>query len=107
MFVTYQEKAFLQLVARRILRLQRDADSRGEAYNDFGSFAPLGCGAHARIRFAPAPGGYEMVVNLKRSPYLSADELQMIAAELLEKPAVLRAESPTDLEYGRAIAASE
>lgn len=99
--VPYTEKAFLQLMARRLLRYQRDAEARGEVYHDVSPFSPLQCGIHAKFRFEAAPGGYIPVVLLKKWSQFQPHELQEIAQSLLEGPAKLRASNDGVLEYLR------
>jgi hypothetical protein len=100
--VTYAEKAFMQLMARRLLRYQRDAAARGEAYHDISPFSPLQCGALAKLRFEESPGGYNMVAILRSVPALSATEHKEIAADILGEPVILRKAVGDDLEYVRA-----
>lgn len=99
--VAYPEKAFLKLVARRVLGYAREAESRGEKYYDIGTFAPLQCGVRVKYRFEKSPGDYTPVVTLKKHPAFGPDELLQIAAELLEAEAVLRSSKENDLEYVR------
>lgn len=100
-YVTYAEKAFLQLMARRLLRYTRDAASRGETYQDVGPLSPLACGAMAKYRFEAAPGGYTPVVTLRGPPTLSPNQLKEIATEILDGAVKLRAAVGDDLEYVR------
>lgn len=100
-YVTYSEKAFLQLMAKRLLRFAREAASRGETYHDVAPLAPLACGAMAKYRFEGVPGGYAPVVTLRGPPTLAPNQLKEIATELLEGPAILRAADGDDLEYVR------
>lgn len=100
--VTYPEKAFLQLVARRVLRYSREAAARGEKYNDLTGFSPLQCGVRVRFKLEEAPGGYIPVVGIRPGPSFSASELTEIAAEILDGPAKLRPAADGDLEYVRA-----
>ena len=99
--VTYPEKAFLLLVARRVLRYSREAAERGEKYNDLSGFSPLQCGVRVRVHLAEAPGGYIPVVGIRPGPSFSASELKEIAAEILDGPAKLRLDGGGDLEYVR------
>jgi hypothetical protein len=89
--VPYTEKAFLQLMARRLLRYQRDAEARGEVYHDVSPF-----------RFEVAPGGYIPVVLFKRWAQFQPIELQEIAESVLDAPAKLRTSADSVLEYVRA-----
>lgn len=99
--VPYTEKAFLQLMARRLLRYHREAESRGEVYHDLSPFAPLACGVRAKVRFEPSPGGYSTVALLKKSSLFQPQELDEIAESLLEGPVKLRATVEDVLEYVR------
>jgi len=99
--VPYPEKAFLQLMARRVLKYSREAAERGETYNDLSGFSPLQCGVRAKFRFEPAPGGYIPVVSIRPGPSFSASELKEIAAEILDAPVKLRQAAADDLEYVR------
>jgi len=99
--VPYAEKAFLQLMARRLLRYTREAEARGETYNDLSGFSPLQCGVRAKYRFESAPGGYVPVLLLKAHLLYSPGELKEIAAEILDGPVKLRASKDDDLEYVR------
>lgn len=98
--VTHPEKAFLQLMAKRLLKFSREAQSRGETYNDLSGYSPLQCGVRAKYLFEEIPGGYRPVVKLKPGNF-DAGELKAIAEELLDSPAFLRASSSDDLEYVR------
>jgi hypothetical protein len=100
--VPYTEKAFLQLMARRLLRYQRDAEARGEVYHDVSPFSPLQCGIEAKFRFEVAPGGYIPVVLFKRWAQFQPIELQEIAESVLDAPAKLRTSADSVLEYVRA-----
>lgn len=97
--VPYTEKAFMQLMARRLLRYQREAEARGETYHDVSPFSPLQCGIHAKFRFEPAPGGYRPVVLFRKWSQFQPQELQEIAASILDGPVKLRASKDGDLEY--------
>ena len=99
--VLYAEKAFLQLMARRLLRYSREAAERGEKYNDLSGFSPLQCGVRAKFHFEEAPGGYIPVVGIRPGPSFSALELKEIASEILDAPAKLRPAADGDLEYVR------
>ena len=99
--IPYPEKAFLQLMGKKLLRFQREAESRGEMYNDLSAFAPLQCGVLAKYRFESAPGGYIPVVLLRLNPLFQPNQLKEIAAEILEGPVTLRAAKGDDLEYVR------
>jgi hypothetical protein len=99
--VSYPERAFLQLRAKRLLRLQREAEARGEEYHDLSPFAPLQCGIHVKFVFEAAPGGYIPVVFLRKWSLYQPKELQEIATYLLDGPAKLRESAGTDLEYVR------
>jgi len=99
--VPYTEKAFLQLMGRRLLRFQREAEARGETYNDLSAFAPLQCGVLAKYRFEAAPGSYIPVATLRITEGLSFKELEEIAAEILDGPVKLREAKAGDLEYVR------
>jgi hypothetical protein len=98
--VTHPEKAFLQLVGKRLLKFSREARSRGEKFHDLSGFSPLQCGARVKFWFEEKPGGYRPVVLLKAGTF-EAGELKAIAEEILEGPAVLRTSSGDDLEYVR------
>jgi hypothetical protein len=100
--VTYQEKAFLQLVARRVVNHRIEAAKRGEAYNDLTPFSPLQCGIRARYSFVEIPlGGFRPVVQVRAPSSFSSAELLEIASEILDGPAKLRATASGDLEYVR------
>jgi hypothetical protein len=99
--VPYTEKAFLQLLGRRILRFQRDAEARGEPYHDLSSFSPLQCGVAARYRFETAPGGYIPVVQLRETSPKDPSKLKEIASDILEGPVKLRKAQADVLEYVR------
>ena len=101
--VSYAETAFLQLMGRRLLRYQREAEARGEKYHDLSAAAPLQCGVLARYRFEAVPGGYVPVIQLRNARDFSPGEIKEIAAEILEGPVKLRAVSGDDLEYVREI----
>lgn len=100
-YVSYPEKAFLQLMGKRLLKYQREAESRGERYNDVSSFAPLQCKVLAKFRFETAPGGYIPVALLKESTLYSPNVLKEIASEILDAPVKLRATKDDVLEYVR------
>lgn len=99
--VLYTEKAFLQLVGRRILKYTREAAARGETYHDLVGYSKLQCGASAKFYFEEAPGGYIPVVYLKEEAPFSPSKLKEIATELLDAPAKLRTAKGDDLEYVR------
>lgn len=99
--VPYAEKAFLQLMGRRLLRYAIEAAARGEKYNDLSGFSPLQCGVRAKYRFEKAPGGYIPVVILKSNVSYSPGDLKEIAAEILDGPVLLRSATDDDLEYVR------
>jgi len=99
--VTYPEKAFLQLMGKRLLRFQRDAEARGEKYHDLSAPAILQCGVLAKYRFESVPGGYAPVVLLRGSLVFSPNQLKEIAAEILDGPVKLREAKGDDLEYVR------
>jgi len=99
--IPYTEKAFLQLMGRRLLRYQREAEARGEVYHDISAPSPLQCGVLAKYRFESAPGGYIPVVRLHGGPVFTPIDLKEIAAEILEGPVKLRAAVADDLEYVR------
>jgi hypothetical protein len=99
--IPYPEKAFLQLMGKRLLRFQREAEARGEKYNDLSAFAPLQCGVHAKYRFESVPGGYAPVVILRGGPVFTSGQLKEIATEILEGPVKLREVRGDDLEYVR------
>jgi hypothetical protein len=99
--VPHAEVAFLQLMGRRLLRYTREAEARGEKYNDLSAFAPLQCGVLAKYRFETAPGGYTPVATLRITEGLSFKELEEIAAEILDGPVKLREAKAGDLEYVR------
>jgi hypothetical protein len=99
--VPYTEKAFLQLMGRRLLRYTREAEARGEEYHDLSAFAPLQCGVLAKYRFETAPGGYIPVVRLRGTTAFTPSDLKEIAAEILEGPVKLREAVEDDLEYVR------
>ena len=99
--VTYSEKAFLQLVGRRLLRYQREAEARGETYQDWSPLAPLQCGVLAKCRFESVAGGYIPVAILRRNHMHTVHDLAEIATEILDGPVKLRAEKGDDLEYVR------
>lgn len=101
--VDYAERAFLKLIARRVLGYAKEADSRGEEYHDIGSFSPLHCGVRAKYRFEKSAGSYVPVVTLKNNRAFSPEELSQIAAEILEGDAVLRPSAGDDLEYIRKV----
>lgn len=101
--VPYTEKAFLQLMARRLLRYQREAEARGETYHDISPASPLMCGVHAKYRFEAAPGGYIPVVYLQGLISFSPNQLKEIASEILEGPVKLRASKDDVLEYVREV----
>jgi hypothetical protein len=100
--VPYTEKAFLQLMARRLLRYSREAEARNSTYHDLSPFSPLSCGVHAKFRYESAPGGYIPVVLLKRWSQFTPEEREEIAVSLLEGPVKLRANVEGVLEYVRA-----
>lgn len=99
--VAYAEKAFLKLIARRMLGYAREAESRGEKYHDVGTFSTLQCGVRAKYRLESVPGGYAPVVILKRSAIFTPDELLKIAGQILDEDAVQRESTSDDLEYVR------
>lgn len=98
--VTHPEKAFLQLMGRRLLRYQQEAAARNETYNDLSGYSPLQCGARAKFRFELVSGTPIPVVYL-RGGLMSPGELKEIASEIFEGPAKLRAAVGDDLEYVR------
>jgi len=97
--VTYPEKAFLQLVGRRLLQKQQEAAVRQSTYHDLSAPAPLQCGVLAKYRFEVVSDGYVPVVQLRGEPLFSPGELKEIAAEILEGPVQLRVATGVDLEY--------
>jgi hypothetical protein len=99
--VLYAEKAFLQLMARRLLRYRREAEARGEAYHDVSPYAPLQCGAQAKYKFESAPFGYRPVLYLQNSSMFQPSQLTEIASEILGAPVKLRTIVGDDLEYVR------
>jgi len=104
--VLYAEIAFLQLMARRVLRYSKEAEARGEKYHDLSSLAPLQCGAYAKYRFESVPGGHVPVVTLRKLPAFTPGDLDAIATEILGGSAKQRAESKDDLEYVRELDAA-
>jgi len=99
--VTYPERAFLQLMGKRLLQYQREAASRSETYNDLSGYAPLQCGVRAKFRFEDVPGGYMPVAFLKSNEKFTPEELKEIASEILDAPVKLRRASDDGLEYLR------
>jgi len=104
--VPYTEKAFLQMVARRILKFRREAEARGEEYHDLSAHAPLQCGIHAKLRYDPCPGGYRPVVSFRHTKAFDYAEMKEIASEILDTPAKLSDAPKDDLEYVREMDAS-
>ncbi len=100
-FVTYPEKSFLQLVARRVLNYHRQAAANNSRYHDLMPFSPLQCGAFAKYRFWDSPGGYTPVLHLKNTPTFSAEDLKAIASEILDGPVRQSSEAKDVLEYVR------
>ena len=99
--VTYPEKAFLQLMGKRLLRFHREAEARGEKYHDLSAPASLQCGVLAKYRFESVPGGYIPVATIRITAGRSFKELEEIAAEILDGPVKLREAKAGDLEYVR------
>lgn len=99
--VLYQEKAFLQLVAKRILKYTQEAKTRGEKYHDMSGYSPLQCGARVKYHFEEGEKGPFPVVLVKKIVAFNLAELQQIASEILDAPVYLRASHPDDLEYVR------
>lgn len=99
--VPYPEKAFLQLMGKRLLKYQREAEARGEKYHDISPFSPLQCKVLAKFRFEVVPGGYAPVVLLKENSMYSPNQLKEIATEILDAPVRLRATTDDVLEYVR------
>ena len=100
-YVSYAERAFLHLMGRRLLKYTREAEERGEKYNDMSSFSPLPCGVSAKFRFEVVPSGYAPVVFLKEMVPVGPGKLKEIATEILDAPVKLRASKDDVLEYVR------
>ena len=81
------EKAYLLMLARRILNFQREAAERGEEYHDVGSDAMLECGASARMRFVPCGTGYEPQLWLWGS-FTKPEDYTKVAEGILGGPVV-------------------
>lgn len=102
-FISYQEKAFLHLVARRLYRYRHEAQTRGEQYHDTQGLAPLQCGASAKLVYERQNGLDIPVLYLRGTPTLVLDDLNQIAGEVLDGPVKLRKAEPPDLQYVRQI----
>lgn len=101
--VSYQEKAFLHLVGRRLLQHRRAAEASGEKYHESANYAPLQCGVRARFFFEDSPGGYIQVVQIRGANTFKPEEYEEIASYILDAPAKLRTQLGNDLEYVRKV----
>lgn len=93
------EGAFLALLAKRLLRNQRDAEQRGEVYHDLSSPARLKCGIEAKIVFESTAYGYKPVLTLHEKEGLTSEELAKAATELLGIPTRLRESNSGVLKF--------
>jgi hypothetical protein len=82
-YITDQEASLLALTARRLLRAQREAQSRGETYHDLTKPVPVACGIRVKLLFIEAPGGYEAEVHLVPHPSFAEEELRTVASEVI------------------------
>jgi hypothetical protein len=87
-YVTDQEASLLALTARRLLRAKREAQARGETYNDLTKPVPVACGVRVKLRFIEIPGGYDAEVHVVPHPSFGEDELRQIASEVIGYEAV-------------------
>ena len=85
--LVFGEAAYLSLLARRTLNYKRDAEQRGETYNDMLPFTRLMCGAQARLRFTETATGYASVVEIKRIG--TEEEARQIAKEITGSEMIL------------------
>ena len=97
--IAYAERAFLQLLARRLLRYSREAEARGEKYYDIYTRSPLQCGLQAKMVFEHVPGGYAPVLYVHNSVALPNETLLEAAEYVLEGPVKCRKTDGADLEY--------
>jgi hypothetical protein len=94
------EKAYLLLVARRVLNFQREAEERGEVYHDMSSDIILNNGCGARLRFISVPGSYEPHLWLKWPVGTPLDKAVEVASGILGGPAE-DAHYPNELVFRR------
>lgn len=89
-YVSDKEASFLALMARRILNAHREAQQRGEEFNDLTRPLPLeGCGVRVKLLYVEVPGGYEPVVHVIPHPSYTREELETIASEITGRPMAL------------------
>jgi hypothetical protein len=103
--VSEQEKAFLLLTARRVLKYKREAEVRGEKYQDLVAPEKLASGLRAMIRFDPSAFGYEVHVVIMDDISFTTEEKLCAAKEILGAEArllyVIGDGPPTKLVYVR------
>lgn len=97
-FVTYAEKAYLTLAARRMMNLRRAATARGEEWHDLGTLIPLGCGAAVKLRFFSHDEDprQELVVE---PGLMTPEEVSRMAEEILGGAGELSPREPGDLHW--------
>lgn len=84
-FVTYAEKAYLTLSARRVMHLRRAAASRGEEWHDTGKLVPLECGAAVKLRFFSHDETPRQELEVCPGP-LTAEQHPRLAEEIFGGP---------------------
>ena len=88
--LVFGEAAYLSLLARRTLNYRREAEQRGEVYNDMLPFTRLMCGAQAKLHFTETVTGYSPVVEIKyRANAGTEEEAKQIAEEIAGSEMIL------------------
>jgi len=81
-FVTFAERAYLQLAARRMMNLRRAAEARGEEWHDVGTSTILDCGATVRLVFQVYDGDPRQELFVAPGKLTEA-ESQRVAEEVM------------------------
>lgn len=87
-FVTYAEKAYLTLSARRVMHLRRAATARGEEWIDARKLTPLQCSAAVRLSFYSFDEHPRQVLEVEPGS-LDAAAVARLAEEILDGPGEL------------------
>lgn len=87
--VSDAEAAFLAMLARRIVKHQREAEARGQTYNDLTRPYMLSCGHRAKIRPIATGTGWEPMVHIELKPGTDPSVAEQMARDILGGPAVL------------------
>lgn len=97
-FVTYAEKAYLTLSARRVMHLRRAAASRNETWVDARKLTPLECTAAVRLSFHSHDEDPRQVLEVQPGN-LNIAEAARLAEEILGGPGDPQPLGPSDLHW--------